>query len=274
LLIEAGTNHKLPQLHKDITIDDLDPSCEELSNSRLETSVALPSSVIIDMAFKHDGKFLTHTEQFTINPDVAFDNFRNEMINAVSDSFPSAKLTSIKLHWNWGKRVLVQTTTKKTPVEYSSLFREAHWTAVQSTIRDSASKKGGLLNMVLRVCAEFEKRAANADNELNGEEVRDVEVVEMEYASAGYARVRSFLTKMLTLIRAQQLINSMHCQELLSPTIHVISKNCKTTGDVWSATSKDPAIAISKRSPVSIKFITLAWIQLCSPFGRRLWLTS
>ena len=121
----------------------------------------LPASVVMDVSVKVSGKVRKASEsgQTTIDPRKPFDEFKIEVTEEIEDAHDNlVKDLTFKLAWKWEKRVLAQTANKKATTPWSRLAKEKHWDAVQKTIRESASKKNGLLNMVLLIQADFTPR--------------------------------------------------------------------------------------------------------------------
>jgi hypothetical protein len=120
----------------------------------------LPSSVVLDISVKVDGKLRKAREesaQVSVDPRGSLDKVKEVVMDEVEDIYGKTMLEmECKLLWKWEKRVMAQTAaTKKSESRWSKLTRDTHWEAVQKTIRETSSKKAGLNNMVLFIQASF-----------------------------------------------------------------------------------------------------------------------
>jgi hypothetical protein len=120
----------------------------------------LPSSVVLDISVKVDGKLRKAREesaQVSVDPRGSLDRVKEVVMDEVEDTYGKTMLEmECKLLWKWEKRVMAQTAaTKKSESRWSKLTRDVHWEAVQKTIRETSSKKAGLNNMVLFIQASF-----------------------------------------------------------------------------------------------------------------------
>ena len=129
----------------------------------------LPGSIIVELTIKECEKLRRASEQFPIDPRQSFSEFQVQVFNNVEDIIGITNSELIKLYWKWEKRILAQSTSKKTVTESSRLARDHHWTAIQQVIRESASKKNGCNNMLLKIRADVATEAQLTTGEVADE---------------------------------------------------------------------------------------------------------
>ena len=117
-------------------------------------SQSLPSNINVEVTIMVRGGIQGQPDQDIIDPDMTFAEFRLRIRRMVEDNYSAfADTNEISMAWKWEKRVMVQTGVKKMPTPWSVLSRDRNWNAVQQVLRESAAKKNGTHNMLLKIQA-------------------------------------------------------------------------------------------------------------------------
>jgi hypothetical protein len=159
-LILEGSRQDPVTVDIDTTIGAVDKAPNFDDEDEEEYLKPLPSSIVLDISVKVDGKIRKAREesaQAPMDPRGSLDTVKKVVMDEVEDTYGKiVEGMECKLLWKWEKRVMAQTaSTKKSESIWSKLTRDIHWKAAQKTIRDTNSKKAGLNNMVLFIEANF-----------------------------------------------------------------------------------------------------------------------
>lgn len=136
----------------------LDPQSEPIQFDECsisESASALPANINVEVTVVVRGSAQGQPDQDIIDPNMSFEEFISKIREMVGDNYSALSETaSVEMSWKWERRIVAQTGVKKVPTAWSALSRQRNWNSVQQLLRETAAKKNGTHNMLLKIRAD------------------------------------------------------------------------------------------------------------------------